>query len=422
MPNTYALKHQSLDSYLFLRYLRICLTICFVNMCITWPILLPINITGGNGKSQLELLSYSNININTSSGRLYAHCLVAWLNYAFVMYMVTRECVFYINLRQVFLLTPQSAKRISSRTVLFTCVPEKYLDENRVRKMFGDSVKKVWIAGDSEKIERMVKERDEVASILEKGQIKLMKRVNKKRIKNAEKLSKKGGIASSRNGNELAELSTTDRDEGMRPQRRLGFLGLFGQKVDTIHWARSRLQRLIPEVDLDQREWLEGRNKKVSAIFVEFHTQSAAESAFQVLTHHHAFRMAPKFIGIRPHEVIWQNLGVSWWRRIISSYLIYAFIAILIVFWAVPVGVVGIIAQVSVLQSLPGLTWIKMIPDVRSMLQVSLSLNADHIVTATFGNHLLTAAISRSFVGHVVGTSYTGLLREVRWGCFPRRG
>lgn len=85
MPDVYALRHPDLDTYLFLRYFRICVSICFVSMCITWPILLPLNATGGNGKQQLEIISYSNINIERNANRLYAHAVLAWVIYGFVM-------------------------------------------------------------------------------------------------------------------------------------------------------------------------------------------------------------------------------------------------------------------------------------------------------------------------------------------------
>lgn len=39
IPDTYALQHQSLDAYLFLRFLRMTIVIMFVGACITWPIL-----------------------------------------------------------------------------------------------------------------------------------------------------------------------------------------------------------------------------------------------------------------------------------------------------------------------------------------------------------------------------------------------
>lgn len=382
LPDAYALQHQSLDAYLFLRYLRICCTICFVSACITWPILFPINATGGGGKEQLEILSYSNVNIDTQVNRLYAHTFVGWLVYSFTMYMILRECIFYINLRQAFLLSPQYAKRISARTVLFTTVPNEYLDEQRIRRIFADSVKNVWIAGDTKKLDEIVEERDKVAMKLEKAEIKLLRTVNKEVIKS----NKKSGASPAAAAD--AETDRHDAEHGtiaarwitakQRPTHRLGPLGLFGKKVDTIEWGRSELQRLVPQAEAAQAEYRSGKYNKVNALFVEFHTQSDAQAAFQTLTHHHTLQMSPKFIGVKPEEVVWKSLSIPWWQLVIRRYAVYAFIGVLVIFWAIPVGIVGIIAQVKTLQALPGLTWIADIPTVSCSHSQPLAISDQH--------------------------------------------
>ncbi|TDZ22831.1 Uncharacterized protein Cob_v004432 [Colletotrichum orbiculare MAFF 240422] len=364
IPDVYALKHQSLDSYLFLRFLRLCASICLVGLILTWPILFPINATGGGSASQLDVLSYSNVNVENSSGknRLYAHAFLGWIFYGFVMYLIMRECIFYINLRQAFLLSPTYAKRISSRTVLFTSVPEHYLDEARFKKLFSDSVKRVWITGDTEKLEELVEERDKVAMKLEKAQVKLIKLANAARLK----ALKKGGPAADETPTamdaETADASARWIPQKKRPTHRLGPLGLVGKKVDTIEWCRSELQRLVPAVEAAQSEYRSGKTKKIPAVFVEFFTQSDAQAAYQVTTHHQALQMTPKFIGIQPKEVIWKSLRVPWWQKVIRRYAVIAFITALIIFWAIPVTVVGFIAQVSTLQTIPFLTWLQQVP------------------------------------------------------------
>ena len=96
----------------------------------------------------------------------------------FILYMVSRECVYFINLRQAYLLSPYYANRLSSRTVLFTCVPQQVLDERKLRKVFGDAVKNVWIPRETEELDQLVKERDQTAERLEKAEIVLIKKAN----------------------------------------------------------------------------------------------------------------------------------------------------------------------------------------------------------------------------------------------------
>ncbi|KAF4973650.1 hypothetical protein FSARC_128 [Fusarium sarcochroum] len=367
LPDAYALQHQSLDSYLFIRFLRICFTICFVSLCLTWPVLFPVNATGGNGMTQLEILSYSNIKIEDSKqrNRLYAHCFIAWLVYGFVIYTIMRECIFYISVRQAFLLTPQYAKRISSRTVLFTSVPKEYQDEARIRSLFNDSVKNVWIPGDTKDLDKIIEERDDAAMKLEKGEVKLLKLVNKERIKSMKKSDPEAQkVASAPSDPESGNFAARWIPDKKRPSHRTGPLGLIGKKVDTIEWGREELRTLIPKADNAQADWLAGNYQKHSAVFVEFFTQSDAQAAFQTTTHHHALHMAPRYIGVKPDEVVWKSLNFPWWQIVIRRYVIFGIITALIIFWAIPVAVVGIIAQVNTIKTLPGLTWIADIPSV----------------------------------------------------------
>ena len=92
--------------------------------------------------------------------------------------MISRECVYFINLRQAYLLSPYYANRLSSRTVLFTCVPQQILDERKLRTVFGDSVKNVWIPRETNQLDELVKERDQTAQRLEKAEIVLIKKAN----------------------------------------------------------------------------------------------------------------------------------------------------------------------------------------------------------------------------------------------------
>ena len=97
--------------------------------------------------------------------------------------MVSRECVFFINLRQAYLLSPYYADRLSSRTVLFTCVPQHVLDERKLRKIFGDVAKHIWIPREMEELDDLVKDRESTTQRLEKAEILLIRKVNTAYIK-----------------------------------------------------------------------------------------------------------------------------------------------------------------------------------------------------------------------------------------------
>ena len=368
LPDVYALQHQSLDAYLFLRFLRMTVIITFVGCCITWPILFPVNATGGGGEKQLNILSYSNVDNTTFKKRYryFAHLFVSWVFYIFVLYLIFREFVFYINLRQAFLLSPFYSQRLSSRTVLFTCVPEALRDERRVRKVFGPSVRNVWINRETKDLDDHVNDRDKAAFRLEKAEVKLIKKANKER----QKALKDGGAGPDIKENaaapaegESGSIAARWLPRKKRPTHRTGLLGLIGKKVDSIDYCRSEIERLSPLIMQEQQEYRAGVPKAGPAIFVEFNTQAEAENAYQSLAHHEGLHMA-RFIGITPSDVIWSSLNIPWWQLVVRRYAVLAFICALIVFWAIPVAVVGVISNVNYLETLSFLTWLDKVPDI----------------------------------------------------------
>jgi hypothetical protein len=188
-PDTFVLDHSSLDAFLFLRFLKMLIIISLVGCVLTWPILLPLHATGGGGLTELDRVAFGNL---VSPRRYYVHALLACIYFGeliqcemakltlpgFILYMVVRECIYCVNIRQAYLMAPFYAERQSSRTVLFTCVPREYLYEARLRATFGNGVKKVWLPRDSEDLEHLVKERDQTAFRLEKAEIALIMAAN----------------------------------------------------------------------------------------------------------------------------------------------------------------------------------------------------------------------------------------------------
>jgi calcium permeable stress-gated cation channel len=77
IPDSYVLNHQSLDGYLLLRFLKIATVICLVGCLVTWPVLFPVNATGGGGQKQLNILSFSNV--AGSKYKYLAHTFIAWI-------------------------------------------------------------------------------------------------------------------------------------------------------------------------------------------------------------------------------------------------------------------------------------------------------------------------------------------------------
>ncbi|KAJ5355840.1 hypothetical protein N7517_010449 [Penicillium concentricum] len=365
LPDTYVLQHHSMDAYLMLRFLKLCSVMLFVGCCLTFPILWPVNATGGGEKIQLNMLSISNI-AKTQYARYYAHCFIAWIFVAFIFFMITREHLFYINLRQAYLFSPAYASRISSRTVLFTAVTQDLLNKDKLRTMFGrDKVKNVWIATDTKELEEKVKERDAAAMKLEGAETKLIVLANKARNK---ALKKDGSvenpetdIADGQFDDESGSVAARWVEAKKRPTHRLKML--VGKKVDTINWARSEIERLSPEIEELQAKHRAGETKLVSSVFVEFYHQADAQSSYQSVAHNLPLHMSPRYIGLDPTQVIWSNLRIKWWERLGRHAATVAFVCAMIIFWAIPTAVVGAISNIdSLTEIVPFLKFIDSVP------------------------------------------------------------
>ncbi|KAL2062029.1 hypothetical protein VTL71DRAFT_6295 [Oculimacula yallundae] len=413
-PDVEILNHASLDGYLFLRYIKILIVICLVGCCCTWPILFPIHIYGGGGTKELDTLTFGNVK---EVKWLWAHALLAWVYFGFILYMVARESVYFINIRQAYLLSPHYANRLSSRTVLFTCVPNQVLDEKKLRRVFGDSVKNVWIPRETDDLDELVKEREQTSDRLERAEIQLIKKATiayKQAVKNGhpdievrsqtpsprgsgEKTESKGVDVTVRSTSPTSTSQSPDAitsptsttafvtsqspylygpppdingsvaaqwiPASQRPTHRP--IANYGRSVDTIKWTRAQLKKLAPEINKLRREYRKGKPRPIPAAFIEFQTQSDAQIAYQTLAHHRANHMKAEIVGIVPEEIVWNSMYFPWWQRIIRRFVIQAVVVVMVIFWAIPAIAVGAISNITYLtKTLKFLGWINDLPSI----------------------------------------------------------
>jgi hypothetical protein len=301
MDDDFVLAHASIDNYLWLRMFKMLACMCFVGCLITWPVLFPVNITGGGGQEGLDILTFSNVQ---PGPRYYAQTFVAWAFLSWVMFMITRELIYATQLRQQYMTSPFESSRISTRTVLFVNVPEELRNEERLRKEY-DGVRAVWLVSVPEELDEKVDDRDKAATKLENTEVKMLKTFVKKQIKKEKKAAKKGdheGATIARD-EERNEIAVEKKD---RPTHRLPVLKFlpFGKKVDSIQWSRNELQRLIPEVERGQQNARTDRSKVQGACFIEFESVDAARAVFRKSDKKSKIKMTPAELGPHPDNVV----------------------------------------------------------------------------------------------------------------------
>ena len=102
----------------------------------------------------------------------------------------------------------------------------------------------------------------------------------------------------------------------------------------------------------------------MNSAFIQFNTQLAAHMACQSVASHKAMFLTPRFLETAPEDVVWDNMQLVWWQRLIRIYAINAAMLALIIFYAIPTAFVGTISNVTYLTNkLPWLDFIYRLPD-----------------------------------------------------------
>jgi len=139
-------------------------------------------------------------------------------------------------------------------------------------------------------------------------------------------------------------------------------LPLIGKKVDTIYYCRKEVARLNAEIEQDQSA--PEKYPLMSSAFVQFNQQVAAHMACQSLSHHIPQHMCPRHIEVSPDDVIWSNMKISWWQRYLRVAGITVATGGLVIGWAFPVAIVGLVSQIDYLtKTIPWLKWIEKLPN-----------------------------------------------------------
>ncbi|KAF4457602.1 DUF221 domain-containing [Fusarium albosuccineum] len=391
IPDIFVLQKCSLDGFLFLRYLKILGVICAVGICFVWPVLLPVHLTGGGTQSYTDSITIRNVD---RSNNYYAQVVVCWVFTGFIAMMILRECIYYARIRNVYLASSHYTGHISSKTVLFTSVPPKYLNEQRIRELFGECVVDCWIPRTTGKLKALVKERKKTAIRLEEAEITFIKRANatldmtppsrmtclpirfakwlhQDRTRSMSSCSTDLEKGTSRNGPEprnspsLTEsggklgqnsskapkhaeyslpytlspglrgsdgpLASQHPPDYARPRHRV--LSKFGGSIDTIEWARSHLISLEGQIEKMRREYFAGGGRQMNAVFVEFDSCVKAQAAHQMPMFH---QPPQSILGVKPCEVVWSSLKLKRWQRLTRISIVMVLLIIAIAVWWFP--------------------------------------------------------------------------------------
>ncbi|KAL3229778.1 Phosphate metabolism protein 7 [Nakaseomyces bracarensis] len=340
-PHSFLIQHCSMDGYLYLRYLGIFTGISFISCFILFPILLPVNATNGNHLKGFEVMSFSNVK---NKNRFYAHVFLSWIIFGLITYVIYRELYYYVSLRHSMQTTPLYDGLLSSRTVVVTELSDEYNTEGEFDRLFPNATNIIY-ARKLKELHDMVKERDQTAEKYEKTLNKLINKCVKKQNteKKREKLYK--------DGKPKDDLSTYVPQKN-RPKVWLKhwplptYLG--GQQVDLLNHSTKTIGELNEKIKDKQANW--SKSSHLNTAFIIFDTQLEAQRCYQSIPDILGFTDYGKcLIGYSPEDLLWDNMNLTkkarYMKRVVANLILTA----LIIFWAIPVAVVGCISNVNYL-------------------------------------------------------------------------
>ncbi|TNY20875.1 hypothetical protein DMC30DRAFT_396414 [Rhodotorula diobovata] len=366
-----------LDAYVFVRFLFLMMEVFLPFMAVTWIILLPVDAAGSQGtETGITRFTFGNVGLSEQP-RYAAHLILTWLLTFWVFYLVKREYSTYIVLRQDFLMSKEHSRLAQSKTVLVTGVPKEFLNQHSMSRfcsVLPGGSKRIWFARDLKELPDLYERREKACNKLESAETKLLKLATKQIAKNNKKNQSPPELDAEANKGEISRFVPRKK----RPTHKLGPLGLWGKKVDTIEWAREEITTTTKELE-KEREILLGENGSAkyppeSAAFIQFHTQMAAHMFAQCLNHHAPLRMSARYLEVAQDDVIWGNLNINPYQQRARYAISWAMTIGLIVLWSFPVAFVGLISNVSALcVQVSWLAWLCELPTpVNGIIQGSL--------------------------------------------------
>lgn len=367
-----------LDAYMFLRFLKMLLWIFLAFSILSFMVIIPVDIVGVvSDRVGLDRITWTNIEQPADDKRFSAHIIVVYLLTFFVFYMIQREMAHFVHMRHQFLISKSHSRLPQARTVLITAVPSELANERDLRlfaSFVPGGIDKVWIYHDTRDLNKLYKRRQKACKKLEVAQSKILRnatkswRIKEAAHKKAQKLKGKDEEESSAEEKTLilppasTQLLNELVPQSKRPSHRTGFLGLFGEKVDTIEWCTKEIAELNAQIK-ERREHVE-EGKFMGSVFIRCNLQMGAHVLAQCVSYHQPMAMYDRWMETNPADIVWDNLDDGALemnsRYVISWGLTFG----LIIAWGFPVVFIAGLSKIdSLCEKVHWLSWVCTAPN-----------------------------------------------------------
>ncbi|XP_016439858.1 CSC1-like protein ERD4 [Nicotiana tabacum] len=308
------------DTAVYFVFLGTALGIFVFSGVVLLPVLLPVastdhsikaaNTTSKGTFNELDRLSMGHV--GNSGPRLWAFIVATYWVSVVTYFLLWRAYKHVTELRAKALMSPEI--RADQFAILVRDIPPTSVGQSKkeqidsfFRAIYPDTFYRSMVVTDNKEVNKIYEELEGY----------------KKKLERAEAI--------------YAESKKTNPD-ALKPLHKTGFLGIVGEKVDSIEFYNDKIKELIQQLEVEQKVTL--KEKQQSSALVFFNSRVAAASALQNL---HA-PIVDRWTVIdapEPRQLIWTNLSKTFYVRIIRQYVVYVVVFLTIFFYMIPIGFIS---------------------------------------------------------------------------------
>ncbi|MBA0621464.1 hypothetical protein Godav_007087 [Gossypium davidsonii] len=323
MTETQLINHAGLDSAVFLRIYTLGLKIFVPIAVVALLILIPVNVSSGTlfflrkelVVSDIDKLSISNV--PPKSIRFFVHIGLEYLFTIWICYMLYKEYDNVATMRLHFLASQR--RRAEQFTVAVRNVPQipGHSIADSLDHFFKTNHPDTYLCHqavyNANKFASLVRKRDRLQNWLDYNQLKF------------------------------------ERNPEKRPTKKIGFLGLWGERVDSIDFYKQQIKEFDKRMELERQKVLKDSKSILPVAFVSFKSRWGAAVCAQTQQSKNPTLWLTDWAP-EPRDVYWRNLAIPFVSLTIRKLIISLSVFALVFFYMIPIAFVQSLANLEGLE------------------------------------------------------------------------
>ncbi|GAY64729.1 hypothetical protein CUMW_235650 [Citrus unshiu] len=323
MTESEIINHAGLDSAVFLRIYTLGLKIFVPMTIVALLVLIPVNVSSGTlfflrkelVVSDIDKLSISNV--RPKSIRFFVHIGLEYLFTIWICFMLYKEYDIVASMRLRFLAS--QARRAEQFTVVVRNVPHvsgQSLSET-IDHFFQTNHPDHYLCHqavyNANKFAKLVRKRERLRNWLDYNQLKFERHPEKK------------------------------------PTTKMGFLGLWGKKVDAIDYYKHQMKELEKRMSVERQKILKDSKSILPVAFVSFKSRWGAAVCAQTQQCKNPTLWLTNWAP-EPRDIYWRNLAIPFVSLTIRKFIISVSVFALVFFYMIPIAFVQSLANLEGLE------------------------------------------------------------------------